>query len=340
MSYTFVGLLGVFPDVGKHFRLPLNQAKKVLISTNDVPMIAIELLEARYNTVVNDINTKESLLAKVAGVNALFCSAKVKLDIDIINAAGAQLEMVGAMSAGLDNIDVEELKRRNIKISNTPGVLNAAVADIAVLLTLAAARRLREGRIHIENNTWTSNHKWMLGRDLKGSTVGIVGLGEIGQAIVKRLKGFEVSQFVYCGHREKLEGKELGAEFLTFDELLSQSDFVIASCPLTPETKEMFNETAFKKMKRTSVFVNIGRGGLVDQTGLIKALREDTIFAAGLDVMVPEPLSSDHELVKLPNCFLSPHLGTATYQTRSDMAKLTAQNIIAALSGEKLITPV
>ncbi|KAK5641142.1 hypothetical protein RI129_009689 [Pyrocoelia pectoralis] len=314
--------------------------KKVLISTNDVPKIAIELLEARYNTTVNDINTKESLLAKVAGVNALFWSTKVKLDIDIINAAGAQLEMVGAMSAGLDNIDVEELKRRNIKISNTPGVLNAAVAEIAVLLTLAAARRLREGRIHIENNTWTPNLQWMLGRDLKGSTVGIVGLGKIGQAIVKRLKGFEVNRFVYCGHREKLEGKELGAEFLTFDELLSQSDFVIASCPLTPETKEMFNETAFKKMKRTSVFVNIGRGGLVDQTALIKALREDTIFAAGLDVMVPEPLSNDHELVKLPNCFLSPHLGSATHQTRSDMGKLTAQNIIAALSGEKLITPV
>ncbi|KAB0793707.1 hypothetical protein PPYR_13763 [Photinus pyralis] len=314
--------------------------KKVLISTNDVPQIGIDLLRAEYNTTVNDVNTKASLVDKVPGVSALFWSTKVKLDVDILNAAGPQLEVVAAMSAGLDNIDVEELKRRNIKLSNTPGVLNAAVADIAVLLALAASRRLREGQMHIQNNTWAPNLRWMLGKDLKGSTVGIVGLGEIGKAIVKRLKAFEVHKFVYCGRAEKPEGKELGAEFVTFDDLLSRSDFVIASCPLMPETKEMFDETAFKKMKSTSIFVNIGRGGLVDQAALVKALKENTIFAAGLDVMVPEPLPSDHELVQLPNCFLSPHLGSATQQTRSDMARLAAQNVIAALSGEKLITPV
>ncbi|KAF5277139.1 hypothetical protein FQR65_LT03845 [Abscondita terminalis] len=248
--------------------------------------------------------------------------------------------MVGAMSAGLDNIEVEELKKRNIKLSNTPGVLNAAVADMAVLLTLAASRRLHEGRRHIENNTWEISLLWMLGQDLGGSTVGIVGFGEIGQAIARRLRSFDVKDFIYCGHREKKEAKEFDAKFVTFETLLQLSDFVIIACPLTPETKNMFNEDAFKKMKKTAVIINVGRGGIVDQEALVKALKENTIFAAGLDVMTPEPLPSDHELLTLPNCVIAPHLGSATMKTRSKMAELAADNIIRGLHGKELLTPV
>lgn len=141
----------------------------------------------------------------------------------------------------------------------------------------------------------------MLGQDVTGSTVGIVGLGSIGQAVVKRLKGFEVAKFVYSGHREKKEGKDLNAEFVSLDQLVKTSDFIIISCPLTPETEKMFNDQLFNKMKATAVIVNVSRGPIIDQDALIRALKSGKIFAAGLDVVYPEPLPSDHELMKLPN---------------------------------------
>lgn len=141
----------------------------------------------------------------------------------------------------------------------------------------------------------------MLGTDISESTVGVVGLGEVGQAIVKRLSAFGVSRFIYSGHREKEEGQKLKATFVSFDDLLRDSDFVIVSCPLTDETRGMFNDDAFSKMKRTAVFVNIARGGIVDQVALTKALREGIIFSAGLDVMTPEPLPTNDELLELPN---------------------------------------
>jgi len=314
--------------------------KKVLVTNSDVPQSAIDLLSSRFETKVNEENTKEGLLQTVRGVNAILWAVTTKLDKDIIEAAGPQLEMVGTMSAGLNHIDVEELKKRGIKLTNTPVVLNSAVANIAVFLALAASRRVQEGRLHIENGTWTYGNQWMLGQDISGATVGIVGLGGIGQTIVKRLQPFEVKKFLYTGHKEKEEGKKLGAEFVSFDELLQRSDFIIVACPLTPETKEMFNESAFTKMKKTAVFVNVARGGIVDQPALVKALKDRTIFAAGLDVMTPEPLPTDHELLKLPNCVVIPHLGSATVQTRKDMAELAAKNIIMALGGGQLLTPV
>lgn len=142
----------------------------------------------------------------------------------------------------------------------------------------------------------------MLGQDMAGSTVGIVGLGGIGQAIVKRLVPFKVNKFLYSGHREKKEGKELGAHFVSLDTLVTESDYVIVACPLTEETKNMFDKDLFTKMKSTAVFVNISRGEVVKQDDLVEALKNRTIFAAGLDVMTPEPLSGDHELLRLPNC--------------------------------------
>ncbi|KAK9883395.1 hypothetical protein WA026_001569 [Henosepilachna vigintioctopunctata] len=255
---------------------------------------------------------------------------------------GPKLRVVVTMTAGYDNIDVEEIKKRGIKFGNTPGVLNDGVADAAILLILAASRRYIEGRKAIEQSLWKFelNAQWLLAQDINGSTVGIVGLGGIGLAIAKRLKGFNVAKFVYTGHREKPEGKAFGAEFVSFDELLKISDFVIASVPLTKETDQMFNAEAFAKMKKTAIFVNISRGGVVNQPDLIAALKQNKIFAAGLDVMTPEPLPSDHELLKLPNCVVTPHIGCATEKTRNKMAELAANNILKALKGEPMLTPV
>ncbi|KAJ8916813.1 hypothetical protein NQ315_005820 [Exocentrus adspersus] len=287
---------------------------KVLVSNPTVPQIGFDLLQ-KYCDIIrieNENETKEEIISKVKGVDAIYWASRLKLDKDIIEAAGPQMKVVGTMSAGYNHIDVDELKKRGIKLGNTPNVLNNAVADIAVLLALAASRRIHEGRLKIENNQWDLGSQWMLGQDISGATVGIIGLGGIGQAIVKRLIPFEVQQFLYTGHREKVEGKELGAKFVSLDTLVRESDFVIVSCPLNSETEEMCNEDFFAKMKKTAVFVNISRGKVVHQPSLVKALRDGQIFAAGLDVMTPEPLPPDDELLKLPNAVIVPHLGSAT----------------------------
>ncbi|XP_025833878.1 glyoxylate reductase/hydroxypyruvate reductase-like [Agrilus planipennis] len=247
--------------------------------------------------------SRKQILDKVKGVDALFWCTKERLDDEVLDTAGPQLKVVATMSSGLDHIDVPALKKRNIPLGNTPKVLDDAVSEIAVLLTLAACRRFQEGRMHIEQGIWSGvGVQYLLGTDLENSTVGIVGLGGIGQAIAKRLKAFDIGRLLYSGHREKSEGKQLGAEFVSFKTLLRESDFVIVAAPLTDETRHMFNRTTFSLMKNSSVFVNIARGLIVDQDALIEALKDGTIFAAGLDVMVPEPLPTDSELLKLPNC--------------------------------------
>ncbi|VEN62580.1 unnamed protein product, partial [Callosobruchus maculatus] len=246
--------------------------------------------------------TEEEVLKHIAEVDALFWAPPLKLTKTVLDAAGCNMKTVATLSAGYNHIDIDELKKRGIKLGNTPRVLDAAVADLGVVLALAAARRLHEGRLKIENNEWkTVDYQWMLGQDICNSTVGIIGLGGIGQAVAKRLKGFDVKQILYTGHREKPEGKELGAKFVSLDTLVRDSDFVIVSVPLTKETEGMCNEEFFSKMKKTAVFVNISRGQVVDQPALIKALKNNIIFAAGLDVMTQEPLPADHEMVKLPN---------------------------------------
>lgn len=314
---------------------------KVLISNPTVPQIAFDLLQNYVDIIkIENDTTKEEILSKVKGVDAIYWASRLKLDKEIIEAAGPQMKTVGTMSAGYNHIDVEELKKRGIHLGNTPVVLNNAVADMAILLALAASRRLHEGRLKIENNKWQPHNQWMLGQDIAGSTVGIIGLGGIGQAIVKRLKPFLVKEFIYTGHREKEEGKQLEAKFVSLDTLAKESDFVIVSCPLNSETEGMCNADFFSKMKKTAVFVNISRGNVVDQPALVKALKEGQIFAAGLDVMTPEPLPPDDELLKLPNAVIIPHLGSATQKTRDAMAELTAQNILRGVGGEEMFTPV
>lgn len=256
---------------------------------------------------------------------------------EFLNIAGPNLKVVTTMSAGYDHLDVPEIKRRGIKVGHTPKVLSAAVAEIAVMLTLYAARRAHEGRLHLEEGKTQHALNWLLGQDLRGSTVGIVGLGNIGQAVAKRLVGFEIGTFLYTGHSRKKAGDDLGAKFVSLDQLLAESDFVIVATPLTNETRGLFNDSTFGKMKKNAVFVNVGRGKVVDTNALVKALKNKTIFAAGLDVTDPEPLPIDHELLKLPNAVIIPHLGSATIKTRNDMAIAAAQNILNGLDGKPLV---
>ncbi|XP_076235083.1 glyoxylate reductase/hydroxypyruvate reductase [Calliopsis andreniformis] len=312
---------------------------RVLVTSNDVPSSGIDLLQTKCDVTI--IQTKqcmrEEVLQALPGHDAVLISNHHNVNSEFLDIAGPSLKVVTTMSAGYDHLDVPEIKRRGIKVGNTPVVLSGAVAEIAVLLTLAAARRTHEGRLKLEQGQVERHLQWLLGQDLEGSTVGIVGLGNIGQAIVKRLKGFEVGRFLYTGHSHKKAGDELGAHFVGLDDLLEQSDFVIAAVPLTNETKGLFNDYTFGKMKKTAVFVNVGRGKVVDTNALVKALRNNTIFAAGLDVTDPEPLPPDHELLKLPNAVIIPHLGSATVKTRSNMSITAAQNILNGLEGKPLV---
>ncbi|XP_050514277.1 glyoxylate reductase/hydroxypyruvate reductase isoform X2 [Diabrotica virgifera virgifera] len=346
MNLLRIGLLLFFvisfsSVLGKARQSKMNNFK-VLVTNPTVPDSGITLLNDNgCNVTQLQTESRENILKNVRGMDALFWASGIKLDSEVLDAAGPQLKTIGLMSAGYNHVDVEELRKRGIRMGNTPKVLNDAVADIAILLTLAASRRLHEARLSIENGNWVTNDwAWMCGQDITNSTVGIIGLGHIGQTIARRLKGFDIQQLLYTGHKEKKEGIELGAKFVSLNTLLEDSDFVIMVVPLTTETHHMCNEEFFSKMKKTAVFINVSRGEVVDQPALINALKRHTIFAAGLDVMTPEPLPSNHELLTLPNVVLMPHLGSATIETRQSMSTLTAQNILRGLAGEEMLTPV
>ncbi|KOB67475.1 Glyoxylate reductase/hydroxypyruvate reductase [Operophtera brumata] len=253
---------------------------------------------------------------------------------------GPQLKIVATVSAGYNHCNPDELRARGVKLSNTPEVLSSTVAEIAVSLMLGAARRFTENLQQVRSGEWEIGFDKVLGQDLRGSTVGFIGFGGIGQATARRLAGFEVAKLVYSGHREKPEAKSLGAEFVSQDELLRQSDFIVLAVPLTNETRHMINSETLATMKKNAILVNVGRGDLVDQEALYDALKSHQIYAAGLDVTTPEPLPKDHKLLTLPNIFILPHIGSATVRTRSDMAVLAANNVVSALTGKPLLTPV
>lgn len=322
----------------------MSEKQKILVTHSEVPMKGLDILKDRYELIFSPglpYPTREQILKDIKGVSGVIWWGKHVVDEEVVEAAGPNLKIVAAMSAGYDNINVDLLKSRGIKVSNTPDVLSNAVAELAVGLLLSAARRLYEGYQTILNDKWeASRPQWLLGQDLCGSTVGIIGLGSIGAVLCKKLKAFDVGTFLYSGRSEKQIGKMLGAKFVTLDKLLEQSDFVIITCAFTPETTNLINRDTLKKMKKNSILVNVSRGGVVDQDALVEALKNKTIWAAALDVMTPEPLPSDHPLTKLPNCVLSPHVGSATFKTREEMARLAAQNVFNALNHFPLATPI
>ncbi|CAG9788880.1 unnamed protein product [Diatraea saccharalis] len=322
---------------------------KVLVSSNDFPDDGLQILRKHFTVLQSRYShfgeegankNKEELLNLVPGCSALVWVSHHPITKELLDKAGPELKMVATASAGYNHCNVEELKARNIKLSNTPNVLSSAVAEVAVTLMLAAARRMTENLEQVRRGEWEIGFGKVLGQEIRGSTVGIIGLGGIGQAVVKRLAGFEVAKFVYTGHKEKPEGKALGANFVSLDELLAQSDFIVLAVPLTSETKHMINSNTLGKMKSNAILVNVGRGDLVDQEALYNALKDKKIYAAGLDVTTPEPLPKNDKLLSLPNIFILPHIGSATVTTRNEMATLAANNVVNALSGKPLITPI
>ncbi|KXJ08689.1 glyoxylate reductase/hydroxypyruvate reductase [Exaiptasia diaphana] len=314
---------------------------KVLV-TRRVPAEAIQLLkdancELDYWEKDEPI-PRDELLNKVKGKDAIFCLLTEKIDGELLDAAGPQLKVVATMSVGYDHVDTKEIAKRNLCLGFTPGVLTDATATLNVALLLAVSRRIVEAAAEAKNGGWgTWKPMWMTGPTLKGSTVGVVGLGRIGVAVCQRLAPFGVAKFLYndIAPRDDI-AKMVDAVFADKDTLFRESDFVVSCTLLTDETRGMFNKDAFSKMKKNAVFVNASRGGVVNQDDLYQALKNGEIRGAGLDVTVPEPIPLDHPLLTLKNCVVLPHIGSAEEQTRTDMATLTSRNILAGLKGDKL----
>ncbi|MCQ3937756.1 MAG: D-glycerate dehydrogenase [Chloroflexi bacterium] len=277
---------------------------------------------------------REQLLEKVRGVDGLLCLLTERIDAELMDAIGPQVKVISSMSVGVDHVDLAEATRRRIPIGNTPGVLTDATADQTFALLLAAARRLVEGVDYIRAGKWVTWHpSLLLGADLTGSTLGIIGFGRIGQAAAKRAQGFDMRVIYY----DPAAQPAYGAQPVDLDTLLRDSDFVSIHVPLTNETRHLVNAGFLSKMKPNAVLVNTARGGVLDQSALYDALKAKRIFAAALDVTDPEPLPMDSPLLELENCVIVPHLGSASRRTRSQMSLLAAQNLIAGLKGERLL---
>lgn len=279
----------------------------------------------------------DELKRRVKDCDGLVSLLTDRIDGSLLDAA-PKLKVVSNYAVGFNNVDVPACTSRGVCVGNTPGVLTDATADIAVTLMLAAARCIGQGATDAKSGKWlTWEPLGWLGQDLAGRTLGIVGMGRIGFAAAKRLHHGWGMKVLYTEQVPRPEAeKEFGAKRVELDQLLAQSDFISAHVDLNPTTKGMFGAAQFKKMKRTAVFVNTARGPLVDQSALAEALRTGTIFAAGLDVTDPEPLPTDHELYKLPNCVIVPHIASATVETRNAMARLCANNLLAGVKGDPL----
>jgi glyoxylate reductase len=278
---------------------------------------------------------------KVRNCEGLISLLTDRVDDELL-AAAPRLGVVSNFAVGVNNIDLAAAARRGIRVGNTPGVLTEATADIAVTLLLAAARRLGESAADAREGRWkTWDPLGWLGRDLVGRTLGIVGMGRIGFATAKRLHHGWGMRVLYTARSPKPEAdRELKATRVDLDTLLGESDYVSVHTDLNADTKGLFGAEQFEKMKRTAVFVNTSRGPVVDQPALAAALRAGTIFAAGLDVTDPEPLPPDHELFRLPNCVVAPHIASATVHTRNEMARICAENLVAGLAGKPMTSEV
>lgn len=285
---------------------------------------------------------REELLRRVRGVDGLLALLTDRVDDELLDAAGPQLRVVSNYAVGFDNVDVPACTRRGIPVGNTPGALTETTADLAFALLMAAARRLAEADRYVRDGRWrTWGPMTLLGPDVHGSTLGIVGFGRIGQAVARRARGFAMS-VIYHDVRQLPESveAETGATYTPLPELLARADFVSIHVNLTPETHHLIDAAALRAMKPTAVLVNTSRGPVVDTQALADALRDGTIWGAALDVTDPEPLPADHPLVRMDSCLVVPHIASASRATRGKMAEMAAANLLAGLRGERLPTPV
>jgi glyoxylate reductase len=279
----------------------------------------------------------DALRERVRGVEGILSLLTDRIDAPMMSAAGPQLKVISQMAVGYDNIDVSAAQIRGIHLGHTPGVLTEGTADLAFALLLAAARRIVEGEDYIRAGNWkTWSPKVLLGRDLTGATLGIVGFGRIGQAVAHRAAGFDMKILAYSPHLTAEQAAAHHATLVELPNLLRQSDFVSVHTPLNDQTRHLINRDTLALMKPTAILINTARGGVVDQKALYEAMKNGVIGGAALDVTDPEPMPPSDPLLALPNVTIVPHIGSATIHTRDKMALMAAENLIAGVTGRPL----
>ena len=317
---------------------------KVLL-TRPLHDFAVKELEKRYDVEVHTGKIpmpKDLLISKIKDVDGLICYPYDDIDKDVIDLA-PKLKAISTYSVGYDHVDAKYATKKGIVVSYTPEVLTRATADLTMALLLAVFRRIGEGDRLIRKNKWKAifGPYEFLGTDLYGKTMGIFGMGRIGKAVAKRVRGFEMN--IIYHNRKKLSAKEeksLGVRYCTLDELFRKSDVVSIHAPHTIETNEIVNLKLFKKMKKTAFLVNTARGKIINEKDLVFALKKKMIGGAGLDVFSKEPISANHPFAKIENVVIMPHSGSSTVETRKEMAETCVKNLILSLSGKKPIYQV
>jgi glyoxylate reductase len=314
-------------------------SKPKVFVTRAIPEKGIEIIRDFCNVEVWQAElppSRAELLRQVRGVDGLLSLLTDKIDSEVMDEAGPQLQVISNLAVGFDNIDVQAATARKIPVGNTPDVLTDATADFAFALMMAVARRIPEAEHYVREGRWkTWGPMTLLGVDLNGATLGLVGFGRIGKAMAHRASGFDM-RVIYYDPNEQESDSTMKATKADFETLLRESDFISLHTPLTLDTRHLIGSSAFSKMKPSAVLVNTARGPIVDMAALYQSLKENRIFGAGLDVTDPEPLPMDSPLLTLDNIVIVPHIASASKATREKMSWMAAQNLIAGLKGEPL----
>jgi glyoxylate reductase len=309
-----------------------------VLLTRRLPEEVMSFLEERTELIVHPEDRpipREALLRDAAGREGILSMLTDRIDEEVLDAAGGRLRVVSNYAVGYDNVDVAACTARGVLVTNTPDVLTAATADIAWALILGASRRVVEGDRLIRGRTsWSWAPTFLLGREVSGKVLGVVGFGRIGQAVAARGRAFDM-EVVYASRTPRPDLEEAtGARRLDLERLTREADIISVHVPLTEDTRHLFDEGRLRAMKPTAVLVNTARGPIVDEAALARALREGAIFAAGLDVYEREP-EVHPDLLDVENVVLAPHLGSATVETRTEMGMLAARNLLEAVSGRR-----
>ncbi|WP_413378135.1 2-hydroxyacid dehydrogenase [Alkalihalobacillus sp. 1P02AB] len=320
--------------------------KPKILLTRLIPDSALRALQEECEVIVWNHEekpvSKDFLEENIKDVDGLYCLLTDQIDKNLLSKA-AKLKIISTMAVGYNHIDVEEATARGIWVTNTPEVLTETTADLTFALLLATARRLVEGSTYLREGKWDTWSPMLLaGRDVFGSTLGVIGMGRIGESVVRRAKGFEMNILYHNRSRKHEIEEKYNVEYTSLNELLKRSDFIVIMTPYTNETANLISMEQLKRMKKTSILINTARGGIVNEHDLYEALKQEIIWAAGLDTFEQEPMPTDHPLLTLPNVVTLPHIGSATIETRTKMAHLAADNLLHGLQGRKppcLINP-
>ena len=319
--------------------------KKKVFLTRTLHDFALEQLKKRYQVEVHSGKIpipQIKLQSKIKEVDGLICFPYDKISKEAIEYA-KNLKVISTYSVGFDHIDTEYAKKKKIRVGYTPEVLTDATANLAFSLLLDVSRRVSEGDRIIRNGKWKEIYGAFdyVGIDLKDKTIGILGLGRIGEMLAKRAKAFDMKiTYHNRNHVSKTKEKMLNAKYVSFEELVSQSDFISIHVPHTKETNNLFGMKNFKKMKKTAYLINTSRGKVINEKDLVTALKKKIISGAGLDVFETEPIKKNHPLSKLENVVLAPHIGSSTEETRIKMAEIAVKNLNLGMNGEKPVYSV